>query len=321
MATPSTTILGANQFVTGVRGTAGSDVVLTGTSVIDGVQNAMLYEGPIAPTDPSGVHTLAPVFDGQTVEGATFYGPDTPQFNPSIGKGNVRAVGSYMYAQSSERNSGLLYEGPIAGGGTWTQLDANGGTVNGQAVFNTILHSTMGDIVVGNYDLHGVPFSGNACLYNLRTEAWTIFEMAPLTTAYGIWQEHPGGDDYVIVGGIKAGAGVNKGLVVRYDARRNTFGRPHVYSAFNHPTLITHFEGITIAEGGYHLAAMTAGGIAVFCELPVNADGSFGAATWTGFEYPGAMLTTGNTIYRRTMMGVYVEDGGKTIQSYAATFK
>lgn len=319
--TQSTTILGADQFVTGVRGIAGPGVVLTGTSLIDGVQNAMLYEGPIAPTDPNGVHTLMPVFDGQTIEGATFYGPDTPEFNPSIGKGNVRAVGSYLYAQSSARNHGLLYQGPIAGGGTWTQLDAGGGTVNGQAVANTILHSTMGDIIVGNYDLAGVPASGNACLYNLRTKAWTIFEMAPLTSAYGIWQTHPGGTDYVIVGGAQDGHGLNKGLVVRYDARTNRFGRPHIYSAFNHPTLITHFEGITVADGGYHLAAMTAQGIAVFCELPENADGSFGKAAWTGFEYPDAMLTTGNTIYRRTMMGVFVEESGGGIQSYAATFK
>ncbi|MBV9989828.1 MAG: hypothetical protein JOZ72_00930 [Alphaproteobacteria bacterium] len=319
--TQSTTILGSNQFVTGVRGAAGPGVVLTGTSVVDGVQNALLYQGPIAPTDPDGVHILTPVFDGQTIEGATFYGPDTPEFNPAIGKGNVRAVGSYLYQESSARNNGLLYEGPIAGGGTWTELNAGGGTVNGQAVFNTILHSTMGDVVVGNYDLVGVPFSGNACLYNLRTKAWTIFDIAPLTSAYGIWQTEPGGSDYVIVGGAQVGHGANKGLIVRYDARKNEFGRPQFYSAFNHPTLVTHFEGITTADGGYHLAAMTAQGIAVFCELPVNADGSFGTPTWTGFEYPNSMLTTGNTIYRRTMMGVFVEDGGDGVQSYAATFK
>ena len=55
----------------------------------------------------------------------------------------------------------MIYQGPIDGvGGTWTQIDvpsdgANvvGGIVIGTTVADTILHSTMGDLVVGNYDL------------------------------------------------------------------------------------------------------------------------------------------------------------------------
>jgi len=320
--TPSTTILGPNQFVTGVRGAAGSDVVLTGTSVIDGVQNAMLYRGPVAPTDSAGITTLTPAFAGQTVEGATFYGPDTPQFNPSIGKGNVRAVGSYTYQESSVRNHGLLYEGPIGGGGAWTQLDANGGAVGGNTVANTILHSTMGDLIVGNYDLQGVPASGNACLYNLKTKAWTIFQFAALTTAYGIWQTVPGGTDYVIVGGLRDGHGINKGYVVRYDSSTSRFSRMRLYSAFNHPSLLTHFEGITAARDGFNLAALTLRE-ALFCSIGANPDGSFGKATWTAFEYPSSLLTTGNTVYRDTLMGIYVDRDGQSasVRSYAATFE
>jgi len=320
-AVTQTTILGADQFVTGVRGAAGSDVVLTGTSVIDGVQNAMLYSGPIAPTDAGGIYTLTPAFAGQTVEGATFYGPDTPRFNPGIGEGNVRAVGSYTYQESSSRNHGLLYEGPIGGGGVWTQLDANGGTVGGNAVANTILHSTMGDLIVGNYDLQGIPASGNACLYNLKTKAWTLFQFAALTTAYGIWQTAPGGTDYVIVGGVQDGHGVNKGYVVRYDSSNGAFGRMRLYSALNHPSLLTHFEGITAAGDGFNLAALTLRE-ALFCSIAVNPDGSFGKATWIPFDYPQSRLTTGNTIYQNTMMGVYLERDGQSasVRSYAATF-
>jgi hypothetical protein len=319
---PSTTILGPDQFVTGVRGAAASDVVLTGTSVIDGVQNAMLYCGPVAPTESGGITTLTPVFAGQTVEGATFYGPDTPQFNPSIGKGNVRAVGSYTYQESTARNHGLLYEGPIGGGGgVWTQLDANGGTVGGNAVANTILHSTMGDLIVGNYDLQGLPASGNACLYSLKTKAWTIFQFAALTTAYGIWQTEPGGTDYVIVGGVQDGHGINKGYVVRYDSITGRFGRMRLYSAFNHPSLLTHFEGITASRDGFNLAALTLRE-ALFCSIGVDPDGSFGKATWATFEYPSSLLTTGNTIYRDTLMGIYVDRDGQSasVRSYAATF-
>jgi len=153
----STTILGAGNFVTGVRGLNNSDVVLTGNEVVGGLQTALLYIGPISPAASSGIYTLTPEFPGQSVTGATFYGPDTPLFNPKIGKGNVRAAGSYQIEGGTAHNHGMLYEGPPAGRGTWTQLDVPSRLVKGQTVWNTIAHSTMGDLVVGNYDLKGVP--------------------------------------------------------------------------------------------------------------------------------------------------------------------
>ena len=45
-------------------------------------------------------------------------------------------------------------------------------------VMDTIAHSTMGDLVVGNYDLnpgHGV--SGNAFIYNMTTHQWTLLQL------------------------------------------------------------------------------------------------------------------------------------------------
>src|SRR5260370_3015400 len=108
----ATTILGPDQFVTGVRGMRSGEVVLSGTALVDGVQNALIYAGPISPTDSGGVHTLTPVFAGQSVTGATFYGPDTFAFNPSLGAGNIRAVGSYTYADSGGATNAPPHPGP-----------------------------------------------------------------------------------------------------------------------------------------------------------------------------------------------------------------
>jgi hypothetical protein len=177
----------------------------------------------------------------------------------------------------------------------------------------------MGDVIVGNYDLEGTPASGNACLYNLKTKAWTVFDIGPLATAYGVWQTEPGGTDYVIAGGLQAGPGINKGYLMRYDSRTGSFGRPRLYDAFNCPGLFTHFEGITAAEDGFHIAASSSSGDVAFCAIAVGPDGAFGKATWTPFAYPGSLKTTGNTVYRRILMGIYI-DKGEGVQSYAVSF-
>ena len=320
----STTILDAGQFVTGVRGMGGGNVVLTGTAVVSGVQNPLLYTGPVSPTDPGGIHILKPALAGQTVTGATFYGPDTPAFNPGIGASNVRAVGCYTSEQGAAHNHGLLYEGPPGGGGTWTQIDVPSSVTGGKPVWNTLAHSTMGDLVVGNYDLLGEPASANAFIYNIKKKSWTVFDfggVAKLTTAYGIWQTKIGGTSYVIVGGSMDGGGINRGYVVNYDSATGAFTNLKFYSAINKPTLITHFEGITATRTGYNLAGLSPhSSMALLATIAVRPDGSFSEAEWTPFHYPGSVLNTGNTVFENVLMGIYAVSGVKGVQSYAATF-
>lgn len=321
----ATTILGPDHFVTGVRGLRSGEVVLSGTALVEGVQNGLIYTGPISPTDPGGVHILTPAFAGQSVTGATFYGPDTFAFNPSLGAGNIRAVGSYIYADSGVRNHGMLYQGPPSGGGTWTQIDVPSSVVGGKVVENTLAHSTMGDLVVGNYDLQGVPASANAFVYNIAKKSWTIFDFggtAMLTTAYGIWQTKIGGSSYVIVGGTRHGGGINKGYVVRYDSESGAFSHLKFYSAMNKPSLITHFEGITATQAGFHLAGQSAhAGPALLASISVKPDGSFSEASWIPFAFQGSVITTGNTVYENVLMGIYARSGTPGVQSYAATFR
>jgi len=317
----TTEIFGPNQFVTGVRGWTGTDVVLTGSSVSDEATVAMLYAGPLSPTYAGGIYLNPPAFEGQQVTTSTFYGPDTFLFNPSLGEGNVRAVGSYQYSGSGAYNHGMLYHGPPAGGGSWTQIDVPSSAVGGASVWNTIPHSTMGDLVVGDYDLADQPFSAGAFVYDIGRDSWTIidFEGCSLTTAYGIWQNEIGGSLYTIVGGTRDGHGINRGFVAAYDRDSGTFSHLKLYSAMNHPGLLTHFEGISATPAGFHLAGMTAT-CALLAAIQVNPDGSFSDAAWTAYNVEGSAVTTGNTVYKNTLMGVYAVSGTKGVQSYAATF-
>src|SRR5258708_31308289 len=152
----ATTILGPDQFVTGVRGLRSGEVVLRGTALVEVVQNALIYAGPISPTDSGGVHALTPVFAGQSVTGATFYGPDTFAFNPSLGAGNIRAVGSYTYADSGGRNPGMLYQGPPSRGGTWTHIYVPTRVAGRKGVANNLAPSTMWLLALCNNPLPSV---------------------------------------------------------------------------------------------------------------------------------------------------------------------
>lgn len=314
----------SENFITGVRGLYDGKVVLTGNKTISGSVNtqAILYEGPMQNTASGMIYVLTPSIAGQTVTSATFYGPDTSVFNPSIGAGNIRAVGSYKYTTGGNGDHGMLYTGPINGkNGTWLQMDVPSSAVGGAQVANTIPHSTMGNLVVGDYDLVGTPASGNAFIYHIADQSWSIMNLGPgirETTAYGIWQNGIGSNSYTIAGGSRDGLNINKAFLIDYNATTREFSNLKYFTYEGRPELITHFEGITGIPGGYNLISSTDSGPA-FATVKRNADGSFGNAQWTLSTVPGSSLTTGNSVYQDTIMGVYaVSTEPGNIDSYGA---
>ncbi|WP_027486822.1 hypothetical protein [Allorhizobium undicola] len=315
-------ILAPGDVVTGVRqdGGEGHPVVLTGTRPVEGAEpQALLYRGPLSPTDSSGSAVLTPAFPGQTVTTSTFYGPDTPLFNPRIGQGNVRAVGSYKYAEAPQPKAdhGMMYEGPLDGTGIWTNLDVPQ-DVAGGTVSSTIPHSTMGDLVVGNFDLADKPGSAAAFIYHIAGKSFFKLSLGPLTTAYGIWQN--GGDEsasYTIVGGYKGNEGLNLGFVLDYDAASQTISHVTSYSYDDKPGIVSHFEGISGIADGYSLAATTDAG-AAYVVIGRNSEGGFGEARWLAVAYPGSSsISTGNTVIDNRLMGIAATSNG--IQAYLAT--
>ena len=346
-------ILRAGDVVTGVRGTGHGKVVLTGGAATgSGTQNdPFLYQGRLtAGAAGAAVSILTPPFPGVT--SATFYGPDTHSFNPrSIPDGKVRAVGSYTSssAPAGVVNQGMFYLGPVNGShGSWTSADvpADGARTFGHAracprhratcfVMDTIAHSTMGDLVVGNYDLNpavrGGPISANAFIYNLTRHQWTLLRlggsMSSQTTLYGIWQD--GGDHspkYTLAGGSMA-SGRKRAFLMNYNERSGRFGAPKYFSFGHGPTLVTHFEGITGVPGGFNLVAGSTAQASSMAFVPVNpSDGAFGTARWHPVSVAaspvcasGCSLVTGNAVYTNHVMGLFLAAGAALPGTYLAT--
>jgi hypothetical protein len=317
-----------NKSVTGIRRDVGpsNPVVITGSyeSPVNNKPQALLYEGPIYPTDPTGFYYPTP-FPEQMVNTSIFYGPNTSLFDPSLG-GNIRAVGSYQY-DGNKFDHGMMYVGSLDGSGTWTPIDVPSSLV-GKTVADTIPHSTMGNLVVGNYDLEDSagnqdPATGSASIYNNASDSYTLLNLGPLTTAYGIWQNGDSSSaQYTIAGGYDEGGGIDKGFLLDYDSSydSSTGSITHLtpFSGFNDPGLVTHFEGISGVDGGYTLAATTDSG-AAFASVSRNDDGSFGPASWVPIADPNSIgLSTGNTVIDNNLLGVYTPAGGG-LQSYVAT--
>lgn len=326
MANPQVTynnIFAPNYSVTGIRqdGGSGHPVVITGSyqpSSSNTQPQGLVYRGPLYPTDSSGYIFLTPSFPNQTITSSIFYGPNTPLFDPGIGAGNLRVVGSYKYSQDGGKlDHGLMYQGSPNGSGTWTQINVPD-SLTGGTVANVIPHSTMGDLVVGDYDLKGQLASGNAFIYNVKTGKYTLLNIGPLATAYGIWQNGgPSSSSYTIAGGYRLDHGIDIGYLVNYDAASGVFSNLTKFSYNNNPGIITHFEGITEFGNGYAMAAETDTG-AAFATIPRNSNGSFGEAKWVAVKNPDTTgLSTGNSVLDNNLIGIYTPGSG--IQSYVAT--
>ena len=345
-------ILKHGDIVTGVRGTTNGKVILTGSQANgDGTRNTkpFLYQGPLTGA-ARRVPALTPPFPG--FETGTFYGPDTSTYNPdTIPAGQVRAVGSYRISNDNVLNHGMIYLGPVSGrGGSWTPIDvpADGSnTVGGVRacppdqpgcfVMDTIAHSTMGDLVVGNYDLNlGNGVSGNAFIYNMTTQQWTLLQLggslASGTTLYGIWQDGgPGSPTYTLAGGSLAHGssphGNMRAFLMNYNEQTGAFGRPRFYNYGNTPQLNTHFDGITAVPGGFNLATISSAQASSMAFIPATPGDQpfFGRATWYPIDVAatrlcspdGCSMVTANTVFQNRVMGLYVYDS--TPGTYLAT--
>jgi hypothetical protein len=338
-------ILRGGDIVTGVRGSGGGRVVLTGSVISGGSTRPFLWRGQLSRAAGAAVTALRPAFRGVT--SATFYGPDTHLFNPlAIRRGDVRAVGSYVSSAAPRgvHDQGMIYTGPVGGrGGHWTSITvpADGRRVTGHVracpprrracrVMDTIPHSTMGDLVVGNYDLNpgrGDVISGNAFIYNLTTRRWTLLRMhgslSTKTTLYGVWQDGgPGSPRYTLAGGSSARGG-QRGFLIGYNAQTGAFGQPAFFSASSSRPAVTHFEGITGVPGGFHLVGLASGTGPFLAAIPVLRHGRFGRPRWYPVPVAGSplcpcQLVTGNTVWRNRIMGLYVPGSSPAPHTYLA---
>lgn len=323
--------------ITGIRGASATDnnlVVITGSYITGsgGATQPIIYEGSLSSPTAGVWQTLTPSFSGVTT--ATVYGPNTGLYDSRLGTGGIRAVGSYKSSDESEGNHGMMYTRIGTNGTeTWTAINAPTSLTGGAAVKNTIAHSTMGNLVVGNYDTDAL--TGHAFIYDFAANPIDAYiKMTPVVaasiTAYGIWfngQDINGKDFYTIAGGYSdiQGGSLSGAYLVDY-----TPGAAEKYSNFttfeyannDADQIITHFNGIVATEDGFnltgdHVTAEEGEQLGFFASIKRNSDGSFGTPEWTSINYPQALITSGNTVYSDSVLGVY--EGANGSSSYIAT--
>ncbi len=308
----------------GIRGadTAG-EYLISGTSDTDG----LLFEGTIDGTGTSYAVNYPNAFN------TSVYGPD------NLGNGVVRLVGSYKNADFQTAPvtvNGFLYEG-TTGAGDLNEA-GNYRTISFPGAKYNFAHSTMGGLVVGNYDSpvdHGtqnLPLGpGHAYIYDVATDMFVtdiVYPGALSNTAYGIW--HNGGTSYTICGGYSLTAvnnfenrdlPIGQAYLVDYDSLTGLFTN---WTSFSNPAgtnLITHFEGISSVEKGIYTlnadSVQTGTGNPVqgsFVTVRRNDDNSFGQATWVNLNYPNIDPTTNvsssNSVYGNQVVGIVLGADG-----------
>jgi subtilase-type serine protease len=234
--------------------------------------------------------------NGSNYPGAISSTPYGPNFGSAAGI--LRVVGSYKTATSNPNDLGYLYDGAPTSGQQLTTL-----FYPGSSTINTIPHSNFGNQVVGNYDT--ILATGNAFIYDVPSGTYTTNNRpgpggtALSTTAYGIYGGRIAG------GTTDPGPG---GVLHGYIYNQST----GVFTLYDAPgaTAVTHFEGIT--SGG---RANTFNLVADSVDLSGNAHAwavhvdASGVATWTEITVPGASVTSANSVYGNTVIGVYVVGG------------
>ena len=242
-------------------------------------------------------------FPATTTSGTNFPGAiSSSPYGPSFGSqyGILNAVGTYQTQSSSPYNLSYLYNGAALPGEQLTTLAYP--SKPGATTLNTNAHSTFGDQVVGSYDTEQQrSHAFNAFIYNINTGTYRTndFPGAVSTTAYGVWGN-------LIAGGYAA-PGPNGYVHDGYIYNEST----GAWTSYSYPGAVdTHFEGISGGglAGSYNLVARWVGtnGQSHGAVLHIGAAGN---QTWINLGFPGASVTTGNSVYAADVIGVYNDTG------------
>ena len=317
------------QTWTGIRGLKDNRYLITGTTNSSGVESGLLYVGPLEGS--ASADTYAVNYPGGAGTVTTVYGPD------DLGNGEVRLVGTYVLAGDSTRY-GFAFQGNLATMASDLANPANFTTISNGATVN-ILHSTMGDLAVGNYlTTDSATETGRAFLYDFATEGFTeiVFPGSLSNTAYGIWDN--GNGRYTICGGFSQQPVNNltdplepmgMASLVDYDRLTKKFSNWRAF-AYEGPNgvgdVVTHFQGISSVEKGVYTLASTAlvAGESLtsgLVSVTRNTNGSFGDMTWVPLA-PAVPVTgdpgvaTANSVYGNAVVGVTITSAG--VSSYQA---
>lgn len=226
-----------------------------------------------------------------------------------------RFVGNIVDHNNGGELVGCYYTGRLDGKGKWKLLHSGK---------NTICHSTMGDLIVGNtQEQFGALNLSKAFIYDISRDKYINIEKkgSKSITAYGIWKYNNSDHDYIICGGYSPINSIhtNIGYTVRYNSKMKKFSKWKDYYYNDDPLTanVTHFNGITKSDcGGYNLTGVaidkyTGKEIAFFLNTRKHQKN-----IWKEIKYPNSQMTTGNSIVDDTIIGIYKNVNDTTVNGY-----
>lgn len=278
------------------------------------------------------------------------YGPNNGEV-----KDTIQVVGNYTI-DNVTGTKGCLYEGLVDNSGTWTTIIPT--PLSANKILNTICHSTMGNIIVGNYDT--ILIQGKAFLYDIKTKKYYNItnKHAISITAYGIW--HNECNSYTICGGYTTKEKKNIAYIVNWDNKKKILSDWQTYNYNNDDNVkITHFDGITggIDKKTYNLTGDWLGNDADNNNNDCNDDNDSNSnndsnnsndnnndntnesgffaqvkfceekkrfekkAVWYPIIYPKNKITSGNSVYKNIVIGVYADVKNNSINGYISRLK
>ena len=296
----------SETLLTGIRSVRNSckDVYISGFYKENGgIVTAFVYKGNLK--GEGTFHNLnVPSSPGKVVIATSLYGPNN-SFND-----NIQVVGNYLVSGGSSGPIGTIYEGNIDGSGSWTDI------IPPNSIY-TIVHSTMGNLAVGNYTTNEL-FKG--FIYDIRRKTYTDLilpvDNVITSTAYGIWSNDSdrknGCGCYTIAGGFTVeGSTRGRSYIIDYCKTKGKFSNFTAYDYNNDSSTIeTHFNGITgNGECGYNLTGdqisiEATPGLGFFAKVKREHKG-FSKAKWSDVHFPGSLITSGNSVDEDTVIGVY----------------
>ena len=261
-----------------------------------------IYKGNLSGTsisDKANWHTLNyPSCKNFRVSNTNLYGPSIFKNNE-----NIKVVGNYTTVEGNNTLYGCLYQGALDGKGKWITITPSPNSIQ------TIVHSTMGDLAVGNYLVDGDKNS-KAFVYNIKKDEYTEIqkEKSLSITVYGIWQNSR--NHYTIAGGYseRKETGDHLAYVCDYNNKTQEFSNWASFRFNNSKDLITHFEGISAYEKGYSLPAdsvVNGEEVASIAYIKRKKDGTFSSkGRWEIVSVPNKNVTSANSIAGTTLIGV-----------------
>lgn len=274
-----------NTFLTGVRcGGTSSRFLISGFYTEPTGQIGFLYLGSLR--GGGQFHNLAfPSHAGAIVSATSPYGPNWLGFN-----NQVVVVGSYTTFEQPANEFGFLFRGTIQGVGHWR-------SVNPPDAIRTVLHSTIDNWVVGNYDTNLITDRG--VLYNITRRLFQdiVKPGASFTKAFGICRFR---NIHLICGSFENPGDIETGYVVELH-RGGVLRNWREFHYNDNPALPTRFTGISSYPNGV---------IIVTGDVPSSFLLRFRRNRpneWQPLSVPNSLTTSANSVTaeQEAVVGVY----------------